>query len=186
MQRMVAALLALTGLAQASCLGCIGDSKGQADQVARLRARFPSRAPAVLGEAGAAIFVASPVGFVARPRTNTEPTKAADASLARRGCEASLSASTPGEIQFKFDDGFTVRVREEKARQQARVEGGAVVYPRENGAAFWTALHRGFEEWLFSRFCRFAILKKFRNLAAFAGENFFFHFFRGFDRVAVG
>ena len=114
-----------------------------------LREAFPAHAPSVLGERSGARFVRDRDGFVLTRPVIADPVEAAEAALQRR---ASLSAIFPLDgaqpIEFRLPDGFVLRSREVEAHGPGRVEAGAVIYARRNGASFWSAHEDGYEEWL--------------------------------------
>jgi N-acetylneuraminic acid mutarotase len=118
----------------ASRIGCAAEDT----HASTLRARFPEHARRILE--GGEPFAAAPGGFsLAAQSTARAPDRAL--SLV-------LPEDAGGEARFSLADGFSVRVVEERALGEGRLEGGAVVYRRTGGASFWAATKAGFEEWL--------------------------------------
>ncbi|MDC3983853.1 Kelch repeat-containing protein [Polyangium jinanense] len=103
-----------------------------------LRARFPQKAPAILdvGES----FLPVENGFASpSPLSRTS---------GRRGLMMSLPAAATRAVVLHTPDGFEIRVRERGIVGPGAPENLAVVYPREGGSSFWTAVEAGYEEWL--------------------------------------
>jgi N-acetylneuraminic acid mutarotase/TolB-like protein len=136
--------LRLSAVAAAAVLSACSGSDSS-----RLHAQYPKAAGRILSGPG---FAADGGGFVRAERPDpalADPVKAAEASLARRG---GLHVKLPGDgadaATFTLPGGTAVAVRERSLAGAARLEGGAIVYSRADGASYWSASGDGFEEWV--------------------------------------
>src|SRR5579871_6640102 len=112
-------------LRSVALVGWVGLAAGCADPNDGLSRHFPSTAPRALGGDG---FAASAEGFAPRSGAETDPVRAAEASLsARGGLRLVLPSHGDGEVRFQSGDA-TFAVRESGASGAGRLVGAAVAF----------------------------------------------------------
>lgn len=139
----VLSTLLVGGAIAAGGPGCsLGSSPPAGDD---LRLRFPDQAAQIL-EVGEA-FVATAEGFGLASR-NAAPRDADTLFQLRGGLHAALPERGEDAIRFRLPGGFEARVREIGAEGEGEIVDNAVVYRRDGGTSFWSAIDEGYEEWL--------------------------------------